>query len=96
MLKVKFTNNKHRVFDNLVKLFVLASASISIESTSSALTAFVACNNLVIESTMNLPTTSLFDIEAISRIAGWFDQENIISYLLSRNIMDIQSADKTI
>jgi hypothetical protein len=71
-------------------LFVLASASISIESIGPALTAFVACNNLVIESTKNLPTTSLSDIEAISLIAGWFDQESRISYLLSSNIMDIQ------
>jgi hypothetical protein len=39
---------------------------------------------------------SLFDVEAISLIAGWFDKENRISYLLSRNIMDIQSADKII
>jgi hypothetical protein len=75
---------------------VLASALISIESTGSALSAFVACNNLVIESTKNLPTTSLFNIEAISLIVGWFDQENRISYLLSRNIMDIQPADKII
>jgi hypothetical protein len=71
-------------------LFVLASASISIEFNGSALTAFVACNNLVIESTKNLPTTSLSDIEAISLIAGWFNQESGISYLLSSNIMDIQ------
>jgi hypothetical protein len=75
---------------------VLASALISIESTGSALTSFVACNNLVIESTKNLLITSLFDIEAILLIAGWLDQENRISYLLSRNIMDIQSVDKII
>jgi hypothetical protein len=75
---------------------VLASALISIESTGSALTSFVACNNLVIESTKNLLITSLFDIEAILLIAGWLDQENRISYLLSRNIMGIQSVDKII
>jgi hypothetical protein len=75
---------------------VLASALISIESTGSALTSFVACNNLVIESTKNLLITSLFDIEAILLIAGWLDQENRISYLLSRNIMDIQSVGKII
>uniref|UniRef100_A0A0A9D369 Uncharacterized protein n=1 Tax=Arundo donax TaxID=35708 RepID=A0A0A9D369_ARUDO len=53
-------------------LFVLEFASICIElsSTGSALTAFVASNNFLIESRKNLPTTSLSDMEAISLIAG--------------------------
>jgi hypothetical protein len=65
-------------------LFELASASISIESTGSALSAFVACNNFAMDSTKNLPTTSLSDMEAISLIAGYiFDQERRIKLLTS-------------
>jgi len=63
---------------NLVMLFVLELVSICIKlsSTGSALTAFVASNNFLIESRKNLPTTSLSDMEAISLIAGYrFNQE---------------------
>ena len=63
---------------NLVMLFVLELVSICIKLsfTGSALTAFVASNNFLIESRKNLPTTSLSDMEAISLIAGYrFNQE---------------------
>jgi len=59
-------------------LFVLELVSICIKLsfTGSALTAFVASNNFLIESRKNLPTTSLSDMEAISLIAGYrFNQE---------------------